>query len=142
MAYLARRRAWATKALSGDLRLSTTLRCRSKPCAHPWVVSCADILALAARRHRGDGRRSKLERPSRSTRGCAILASEANTDLPPPFSDYNTLVIMFAKKGLNARDMVVLSGSHTVGKANCAVMQSRLYNFTSVVATDPFLLRH
>ncbi|BBN11763.1 protein MpPOD110 [Marchantia polymorpha subsp. ruderalis] len=58
--------------------------------------------------------------------GVQFLASEANTDLPPPLPDYDSVVSMLAEKGLNARDMDLLSGSHTVEKENCAVMQSGL----------------
>lgn len=36
--------------------------------------------------------------------------SQAETDLPSPFVDLNALILAFAIKGLNARDMVALSG--------------------------------
>lgn len=34
----------------------------------------------------------------------------ANIDIPRPFDNLDTLISRFAKKGLSAKDMVVLSG--------------------------------
>lgn len=36
---------------------------------------------------------------------------EALNDLPPPFGNISTLTTMFASKGLNKKDLVVLSGN-------------------------------
>ncbi|WCJ23585.1 Peroxidase superfamily protein [Euphorbia peplus] len=108
----------------------------------PGVVSCADILALAAR----DSVSFQLEKWSlwkvQTGRrdGSISSASEANENLPSPFSDFATLKQEFAKKNLNVHDLVVLSGAHTLGVAHCATFSdTRLYNFNETTATDPSL---
>jgi peroxidase len=51
----------------------------------------------------------------------------AATDLPGPDSDLPVLVAAFAAKGLDSRDLVALSGAHTVGMARCARFRTRVY---------------
>ncbi|TKY45353.1 Peroxidase 4 [Spatholobus suberectus] len=98
------------------------------------TVSCADILALAAR----DGV-VLLGGPSWAVplgRRDARTASQsaANNELPSPFSDLPTLTSMFAAKGLSARDLTVLSGGHTIGQAQCQFFRARIYNETNIDA--------
>lgn len=45
---------------------------------------------------------------------------QASTDLPSPNSDLPTLIAAFDKKKLSAREMVALSGAHSIGLAQCA----------------------
>ncbi|GAB4843529.1 hypothetical protein Ancab_013491 [Ancistrocladus abbreviatus] len=106
----------------------------------PGIVSCADILALAARdavsyqygrdlwtvlTGRQDGRIS--------------IAQEALANLPSPFSNFTTLEKNFADKGLSVTDLVTLSGGHTIGISHCAPVVPRLYNFDGNGGTDPSL---
>ncbi|KAL6603953.1 hypothetical protein ACP70R_044314 [Stipagrostis hirtigluma subsp. patula] len=91
------------------------------------TVSCADILALAAR----DGV-ALLGGPTWSVklgRKDARTASQsaANTNLPGPGSSLATLIAMFRNKGLNARDMTALSGAHTIGRSQCQFFRTRIY---------------
>ncbi|BBN12072.1 peroxidase [Marchantia polymorpha subsp. ruderalis] len=103
----------------------------------PGVVSCADILALSAR----DSMRAfggiTWSVPLGRRDGIVTSAAEANRDLPPPFANFNTLSTLFNGKGLSDKDMVILSGAHTVGFARCASMQTRLYSFSAANPTDP-----
>ncbi|KAJ4878865.1 Peroxidase 1 [Raphanus sativus] len=99
------------------------------------LVSCADIIALVARDAvsviggpwwpvplgRRDGRISK--------------SSEVN--LPSPFSDVKTLKKNFLDKGLNTKDLVVLSGAHTIGVSSCGLINNRIHNFTGRGDFDP-----
>uniref|UniRef100_A0ACD5V8D1 Uncharacterized protein n=1 Tax=Avena sativa TaxID=4498 RepID=A0ACD5V8D1_AVESA len=106
--------------------------------ACPGVVSCADVLTLMARDAvvlakgpfwpvalgRRDGRESS--------------ATEASNELPPAFGDVPLLTKIFASKGLDIKDLVVLSGAHTLGTAHCPSFADRLYNSTGGLV-DPSL---
>ncbi|KFK42861.1 hypothetical protein AALP_AA1G048700 [Arabis alpina] len=101
----------------------------------PGIVSCADVLALVARDAvlliggpwwsvplgRRDGRISRKD--------------EAN--LPSPFADIATLKKNFTDKGLSVKDLVVLSGAHTIGISTCGLVNLRIYNFTANGGPDP-----
>ncbi|KAJ8752102.1 hypothetical protein K2173_001777 [Erythroxylum novogranatense] len=96
------------------------------------TVSCADILALAAR----DGV-VLLGGPSWTVplgRRDARTASQsaANSQIPAPTSNLATLISMFRAKGLSATDMTALSGGHTIGQARCTVFRSHIYNDTNI----------
>nr|XP_043617809.1 peroxidase 64-like [Erigeron canadensis] len=104
----------------------------------PKTVSCADILALAARdavtlsggptwnvpKGRKDGRVSK--------------ATETR-QLPGPTFNISQLQQSFAQRGLSTNDLVALSGGHTLGFAHCSSFQNRLHNFASKQSVDPSL---
>ncbi|KAF7820606.1 peroxidase 47 [Senna tora] len=91
----------------------------------PGVVSCADILAMAARdavffaggpvyeipKGRKDGRRSKIE---------------DTINLPSPTFNASELIRMFGQHGFSAQEMVALSGAHTLGVARCSSFKNRL----------------
>ncbi|XP_039116010.1 cationic peroxidase 1-like [Dioscorea cayenensis subsp. rotundata] len=102
-----------------------------KACGSP-VVSCADIVAIAAR-----DSVVALGGPSYSVpvgRRDATTASKstANTDLPSPFEDLSSIAQKFTNKGFTFRDMVALSGAHTVGFAQCRTFRTRLYNESNI----------
>ncbi|KAL1561113.1 Peroxidase 64 [Salvia divinorum] len=102
----------------------------------PGVVSCADILALAARdavvlsggptwdvpKGRKDGRISK-----------------ANDSLQLPFPTFNISQLhqSFSNRGLSLEDLVALSGGHTLGFSHCSSFQNRIHSFDSLNDVDP-----
>ncbi|CAK9183653.1 unnamed protein product [Ilex paraguariensis] len=104
----------------------------------PGIVSCADIVAMAARdavffaggpvydipKGRKDGRRSKIE---------------DTINLPPPTLNSSELVMRFGQHGFSAQEMVALSGAHTLGVARCSSFKNRLSNFDSTNDMDPTL---
>ncbi|CAO2161497.1 unnamed protein product [Urochloa humidicola] len=95
------------------------------------TVSCADILALAARDAVNllGGPRWAVPLGRLDARNTS--ANAANTNLPPPDASLSRLLSMFRAKGLDARDLTALSGAHTVGQARCGVFRSHIYNDTS-----------
>ncbi|XP_076897967.1 peroxidase P7-like [Bidens hawaiensis] len=97
----------------------------------PGVVSCADILAISARDSvnilGGPTWGVKLGR--RDSRTASQAA--ANNSIPPPTSNLNALISSFSAVGLSAKDMVALSGSHTIGQARCTSFRARIYNETN-----------
>ncbi|KAK3027629.1 hypothetical protein RJ639_042618 [Escallonia herrerae] len=109
----------------------------------PGVVSCADILAMAARdavffvrinlfqaggpvydipKGRKDGRRSRIE---------------DTINLPAPTLNSSELIRMFGQHGFTAQEMVALSGAHTLGVARCSSFKNRLSNFDATHDVDP-----
>ncbi|KAG6494809.1 hypothetical protein ZIOFF_042570 [Zingiber officinale] len=100
----------------------------------PNTVSCADILAIAAR----DGV-VLLGGPSWSVPlgrrdSTTASLSAANSNLPSPVSSLSQLISAFAAKGLNARDMTALSGAHTIGQARCVNFRSHIYSDANIDA--------
>ncbi|CAN1316943.1 Peroxidase 47 [Linum perenne] len=103
----------------------------------PGVVSCADIVAMAARdavffaggpvyeipKGRKDGRRSKIE---------------DTVNLPFPTMNASELIRTFGQRGFSAQEMVALSGAHTLGVARCSSFKNRLSNPDPTMMDDSF----
>lgn len=93
------------------------------------VVTCADILALAARESVAQaggpkfpvplGRRDSLKFASQSV----VLAN-----IPAPTLNLTQLMNIFGSKGFSLADLVALSGGHTIGIGHCNSFDNRLYN--------------
>ncbi|CAO2203685.1 unnamed protein product [Urochloa humidicola] len=98
--------------------------------ACPGTVSCADILALAARDSTvmtgGPGWIVPLGR--RDARGASVQGS--NNDIPAPNNTLPTIITKFKLQGLDIVDLVALLGSHTIGDSRCTSFRQRLYNQT------------
>ncbi|KAF6149203.1 hypothetical protein GIB67_026059 [Kingdonia uniflora] len=106
----------------------------------PGVVSCADILALAARDSVSIRFKIPLwEVPTGRRDGIVSLIADPLVNLPSPFADFANLQSLFTRKGLNLIDLVALSGAHTIGVAHCGSFSGRLYNFSNTSNTDPTL---
>lgn len=102
----------------------------------PGVVSCADIVAMAARdavffaggpyyeipKGRKDGRRSRIE---------------DTINLPSPTLNSSDLIAAFGSRGFTTQEMVVLSGAHTLGTARCASFKQRLSGSGGTHEVDP-----
>ncbi|XP_057863557.1 peroxidase 27-like [Cryptomeria japonica] len=106
----------------------------------PGVVSCADILALVARDAVLEGSGGPFWRVRTGRRdGVISRQNEVLTNLPPPFFNFSQLQASFARKGLSVKDLVVLSGGHSIGRGHCPGFSNRLYNFTGKGDMDPSL---
>ncbi|KAH7542801.1 peroxidase 4 [Ziziphus jujuba] len=99
----------------------------------PGVVSCADIVAIAARDSvailGGPQWDVKLGRRDSKT---ASLSAANNGQLPGPTSNLSNLINRFRAKGLSEQDMVALSGTHTIGQARCTTFRDRIYNENNI----------
>ncbi|XP_027369037.1 peroxidase 4-like [Abrus precatorius] len=99
----------------------------------PGVVSCADVVAIAARDSvailGGPFWKVKLGRRDSKT---ASFKDASSGVIPSPFSTLSNLISRFQAQGLSAKDMVALSGAHTIGKARCVTFRDRVYNDTNI----------
>ncbi|KAK6938870.1 hem peroxidase [Dillenia turbinata] len=77
----------------------------------PHTVSCADILALAARGSTvlSGGPYWQLPLGRRDSRTASL--SSSNTNIPPPNSAIQNLITLFKRQGLDKIDLVALSGT-------------------------------
>jgi peroxidase len=104
------------------------------------TVSCADIVAFAARDSINLTGSVSYQVPSGRRDGNVSLASDALNNLPPPTFTAQQLVARFANKSLTAEEMVILSGAHTVGRSFCTSFLNRIYNGTTPIVRRSFLL--
>lgn len=58
----------------------------------------------------------------------------ARTNLPIVTDDLDALISTFARQGLGVKDMVALSGAHSIGQAQCVTFQGRIYSETNINA--------
>ncbi|XP_030444475.2 peroxidase 27-like [Syzygium oleosum] len=107
--------------------------------ACPGTISCADIVAIVARDVvvATGGLSYDVETGRRD--GKVSSMKEALHNLIQATSNITVLRTGFAKKGLSVKDLVVLSGGHTLGTSHCSSFAYRLYNFTGKGDADPKL---
>lgn len=100
------------------------------------TVSCADILAIAARTSvflsGGPFWQVLLGRRDSTTAN----QSAANEHLPFPTDTLDKIISKFEAVGLNTTDVVALSGGHTIGRARCVTFNNRLFDFNNTGSPD------
>ncbi|XP_051140459.1 peroxidase 10-like [Andrographis paniculata] len=107
--------------------------------ACPSTVSCTDILTLATRDAVFLSGGPFWPVPLGRRDGLTANETAANTDLPSPFEPLENITSKFVAKGLNLKDVVILSGGHTIGFAQCFTFKQRLFNFDGAGNPDPLL---
>ncbi|KAJ4843569.1 hypothetical protein Tsubulata_040938 [Turnera subulata] len=95
----------------------------------PGIVSCSDILVLAAREAviQAGGPFYPLQTGRRDSTDS--FGAEATKDLPSPHSDLDETLAIFSSRGFDERETVSLLGAHSIGVIHCKFFQDRLYNF-------------
>ncbi|KAL0432089.1 UNVERIFIED_CONTAM: Peroxidase 72 [Sesamum radiatum] len=94
----------------------------------PRTVSCADIMALAARDSTvlAGGPSWVVPLGRRDSKSASLSGS--NNNIPAPNNTFQTILTKFKLQGLDMVDLVALSGSHTIGNSRCVSFRQRLYN--------------
>ncbi|CAN6212711.1 unnamed protein product [Urochloa humidicola] len=92
----------------------------------PQTVSCADILAVAARDSVVALGGPTWTVPLGRRDSTMSFPNQALSDLPPPTDSLQALTVAFGNKNLNATDLVALSGAHTIGQARCTSFRAHL----------------
>ncbi|KAJ1409680.1 Secretory peroxidase [Sesbania bispinosa] len=105
--------------------------------ACPGVVSCADIIIMAARDAvaltGGPNWEVRLGRLDSLTAN----QEDSNNIMPSPRANASYLIDLFQKFNLSVKDLVALSGSHSIGQARCFSIMFRLYNQSGTGKPDP-----
>ncbi|TKY71450.1 Cationic peroxidase 2 [Spatholobus suberectus] len=99
----------------------------------PGVVSCSDILALAARDAVVMSGGLSWQVPTGRRDGRVSIGSETSA-LPAPNDTIAIQKHKFSVLGLNIRDLVILAGGHTIGRTACQFFADRIYGSNG---TDP-----
>lgn len=105
----------------------------------PGIVSCSDIVAQATRdlvKMVGGpyypvrlGRKDSLESD----------AGKVSASLPTQHMTMDQIIEKFTSKGFNVKEMVALTGAHTIGFTHCKEFIYRIYNFSKTSDADPIM---
>ncbi|XP_058097320.1 peroxidase 43-like [Magnolia sinica] len=100
------------------------------------VVSCADIVALAARESIALSNGPSYEVPTGRRDGRNSNISDAD-NMPEIEDTVQQLRDKFMEKGLSGKDLVLLTAAHTIGTTACFFLERRLYDFLPGGGSDP-----
>ncbi|KAL2525733.1 Peroxidase 63 [Abeliophyllum distichum] len=105
--------------------------------ACPGVVSCADIIVVAARNLvlmiGGPYYTVNLGRKDSLT----STAYTVDGNLPKPTMPMNQIIQIFQSRGFSVQEMMALSGAHTIGFSYCKEFNSTLYNYSKTSESAP-----
>nr|APO14268.1 peroxidase 6 [Luffa aegyptiaca] len=102
----------------------------------PGVVSCADIVTMAARDAvvMANGPEYEVLTGRRDGRVSDVSLAD---ELPDVSDSVQVLKNKFGQKGMTDKDLVLLSAAHTIGTTACFFMTKRLYDFFPGGGSDP-----
>lgn len=105
----------------------------------PGVVSCADILTIAARDAviLVGGPYWDVPLGRKDARNTNHELADAN--IPGANEGLLSLISKFAYQGLSVTDLVALSGAHTIGMARCENFRARIYGDIEVTSEKDLL---
>ncbi|XP_042441375.1 probable peroxidase 61 [Zingiber officinale] len=100
----------------------------------PGIVSCSDILHLAAR----DAvfMAGGWNYPVFTGRRDGTTSNVSDVDLPPPTISWDDAVAYFSSRNLDVLDLGTLLGAHTMGVAHCHYVHYRIYNYNNTGLPD------
>ncbi|XP_048134023.1 uncharacterized protein LOC115750992 [Rhodamnia argentea] len=91
----------------------------------PGTVSCADIIALAARDAVELTGGPAVQIPTGRKDGRVSAASNVRPNTVDTTFTIDEMIRLFSSKGLSLIDLVTLSGAHTIGAAHCSAFRDR-----------------
>ncbi|OVA03417.1 Plant peroxidase [Macleaya cordata] len=94
----------------------------------PGQVSCADIIALAAKEAVSFSGGPKIQVPLGRKDSTSSSYKQADMSLPSSQSTVDGMLQIFKSKGMNLEESVAIMGSHTLGAGHCLNIVDRLYN--------------
>ncbi|CAN6582809.1 unnamed protein product [Malus baccata var. baccata] len=91
----------------------------------PGTVSCADIVALAARDAVEFAGGPAVQIPTGRRDGKVSAASNVRPNIVDTSFTMDEMIKLFSSKGLSLVDLATLSGAHTIGSAHCSAFRDR-----------------
>ncbi|PIN12457.1 Peroxidase [Handroanthus impetiginosus] len=113
----------ANKSLGGFTVIDSAKRLLEIFC--PETVSCADILALAARDAVEFAGGPSIQIPTGRRDGRISLAANVRPNIIDTSFTLDEMAKVFSAKGLSMDDLITLSGAHTIGAAHCSAFSDR-----------------
>ncbi|XP_051151429.1 peroxidase 18-like isoform X2 [Andrographis paniculata] len=113
----------ANKSLGGFTVIDSAKRVLEIFC--PGTVSCADIIALAARDAVEFAGGPNIQIPTGRKDGRTSIAANVRPNIVDTSFTLDQMASIFSSKGLSMDDLVTLSGAHTIGTAHCSSFNGR-----------------
>ncbi|GER34400.1 peroxidase superfamily protein [Striga asiatica] len=113
----------ANKSLGGFSVIDSAKRVLEIFC--PQIVSCADILALAARDAVEFAGGPNIQIPTGRKDGKISVSANVRPNIIDTSFTLDEMAKVFSAKGLSMDDLVTLSGAHTIGRSHCNSFNDR-----------------
>ncbi|KAI3995976.1 hypothetical protein MKX01_037473 [Papaver californicum] len=101
----------------------------------PGVVSCSDILVLAARDSVALSGGPFYPVPTGRRDSVVSYPEIAKMELPAPDDDLSVILMKFFSRNFNEQETVSLLGAHSIGAVHCNFITERLFNFFGFLNT-------